>query len=144
MTTTRQPGLWALRRPPADAVDAARRAFGERRAPGTRRLDLVFDSVADPGTASVGGIRILMFSGDGLAVLATSLRVPEGTRIGGAVFGRTAPVALAIRRPTSTAIALSATADGRLLTTTVPAGPACVCARGTESGEIWQSEWLTL
>jgi hypothetical protein len=142
--TMKRSGSWAPRRPPDGAVDAARRAFHERSAPGTRRVDLVFDSLAADGRTPVGAARILMFSGEDLAALVTSVRVPEGNRVGGAIFARTASVALAIRRPKWATIELSCTADGRLLPTTVPSGPASLFARDREAGRIWQSDWLTL
>jgi hypothetical protein len=143
--TTNWSGLWAPRRPPKRIVEAARRAFDERSGPGTRPVELVFDSLADAEWTPSDMTRILMFSGDGLAILLTSTRCAEGNRVGGAVFTRT-PVTLALRQPMRATIAIPTTDDGRLLPTTVVTGPASVFARASApaTGRTWQSEWLTL
>jgi hypothetical protein len=140
--TTKWSGLRAPRRPPERIVEAARRAFDERSAPGTRPVELVFDSLADAEWRPADATRILMFSGDGLAMLLTSTRCAEGSRVGGAVFTRTA-VTLALRQPTRATITIPTTDDGRLLPTTVLTGPACVLACD-DAGRTWQSDWLTL
>jgi hypothetical protein len=142
--TTNWSGLWAPRRPPERIIEAARRAFDERSAPGTRPVELVFDSLADAEWTPADTTRILMFSGPELALLVTSTRCPQGNRIGGAVFART-PVTLALRQPTRATIAIHTTDDGRLLPTTVVTGPASLFARSTaNAGRTWQSDWLTL
>jgi hypothetical protein len=142
--TTNWSGLWAPRRPPEHIIEAARRAFYERSAPGTRAVDLVFDSLADAEWTPADTTRILMFSGTELAMLLTSSRCSQGNRVGGAVFSRT-PVTLALRQPTRATIAIPTTDDGRLLPTTVVNGPASLFARSTtDAGCTWQSDWLTL
>lgn len=142
--TTNWSGLWAPRRPPEHIIEAARRAFYDRSAPGTRPVDLVFDSLADAEWTRADTTRILMFSGCELAMLLTSSRCDQGNRIGGAVFTRT-PVRLALRQPTRATVTIPTTDDGRLLSTTVVTGPASLFARSTaEAGRTWQSDWLTL
>jgi hypothetical protein len=142
--TTNWSGLWAPRRPPERIIEAARRAFDERSAPGTRLVELVFDSLADAEWTPADTTRILMFSGPELAMLLTSTRCATGNRIGGAVFTRT-PVTLALRQPTRATIAIPTTDDARLLPTTVVTGPASLFARSTLApGRTWQSDWLTL
>ena len=145
-------GLWAPRRPPDRIIEAARLAFDERSAPGTRRVDLVFDSLADSEWTPADTTRIVMFSGPDLAILLTSWRSAAGNRVGGAAFTRT-PVTLALRQPTRATITIPTTGDGRLLPTTVVTGPASLFARsvsvgtsgrGSATGRTWQSDWLTL
>jgi hypothetical protein len=142
--TTNWSGLWAPRRPPERIIEAARRAFDERSAAGTRLVELVFDSLADAEWTPADTTRILMFSGPELAMLLTSTRCAEGNRVGGAVFTRT-PVTLALRQPTRATIAIPTTDDARLLPTTVVTGPASLFARSSAApGCTWQSDWLTL
>jgi hypothetical protein len=141
--TTNWSGLWAPRRPPEHIIEAARRAFYER-TPGTRPVELVFDSLADAEWTPADTTRIVMFSGPELAMLLTSSRCAQGNRLGGAVFTRT-PVTLALRQPTRATITIPTTDDGRLLPTTVVTGPASLFARSTlDAGRTWQSDWLTL
>jgi hypothetical protein len=86
--TTNWSGLWAPRRPPDHIIEDARRAFDERSRPGTRRVDLVFDSLTDAEWSPTAATRILMFSGEQLALLLTCTQHPDGNRVGGAPFAR--------------------------------------------------------
>lgn len=141
--TTNWSGLWAPRQPPDGIVDAARRAFGQRSEPGTMRVDLVFDSLTDDEWSPSDSTRILMFSGEQLAVLLSCTRHSDGNRVGGALFTREPGVTLTLRHPSGPPVAIPTTDDGRLLPTTVLTGPACVLACD-DAGRTWQSDWLML
>ena len=83
--TTNWSGLWAPRRPPDRIIEDARAAFDERNRPGTRRVDLVFDSLTDAEWSPSDASRILMFSGEQLALLSDVYTALGRQRVG-AVF----------------------------------------------------------
>jgi hypothetical protein len=141
--TTNWSGLWAPRRPPDRIIEDARRAFDARSGPGTRRVDLVFDSLTDAEWSSSAATRILMFSGEQLALLLTCTHHSDGSRVGGALFTREPRVTVTLRYPSRPPVAIPTTDDGRLLPTTVLTGPASVLACA-DAGPSWQSDWLTL
>jgi hypothetical protein len=146
--TTNTSAWWAPRRPPTRVLEDARSAFDERNfaVPGCgrrARIELVFDSLADDVWTPTATTRVLMFSGDDLAILLTSTRCAEGHRLAGAVFTRT-PVTVTVRRPRRPTTTIAITVDGRLLPTTIESGPACVFARDAAAARSWHSDWLTL
>jgi hypothetical protein len=143
MTTTR-PGHWTLVRPPERVLTAAHRAFDERREPGARPVELVFDSFAGPAPSPGSATRILLFGGAGLAVLLTSTRRGGVNLLGGAVFTERGRASVVLRRPMRARIDMPAEADGHLRVLTVEKGPACVFASDRASGRTWQTDWLTL
>jgi hypothetical protein len=123
-------------------VNAAQRAFRERDPSRARHASLVFDSFID-GHAPAGGYRLLMFGAEGFDLVLTVASTPRGNLMEGALLGDAKPKVVAVRRPMRPTIAIAVRHDGRLSETLVPPGIASVTARCL-TGEIWQSDWLTL
>ena len=131
----------ALPAPPDDVVEAARRAFLQRRA-GVEPADLVFDSLLDGYATPTDSPRFVMFSGRGFAILLAITRTRKGCNIAGTTFAPGHSLALSITRPIGEDHVLLS-ADGHLVATITP-GIVSLVARSEVDGRAWRCDWLRL